>query len=75
MPSEDVGHERGKQRLHPSSLLFSVGGAAKNLLLPGIDGRETLVRLRALQPDLPVILCSGYAQQDEVSSLVSLPRL
>lgn len=29
--------------------------------MPGMDGVETLQRLRVLQPSLPVILLSGYA--------------
>jgi hypothetical protein len=37
MPSEPALPEHGQAcRLHPSSLLFSVGAQAKSLLLPGI---------------------------------------
>jgi two-component system, cell cycle sensor histidine kinase and response regulator CckA len=31
-----------------------------DLTMPGMDGWETLVELRALHPDVPVILTSGY---------------
>jgi CheY-like chemotaxis protein len=31
-----------------------------DLLMPGMDGWETLTALRKLSPDIPVILSSGY---------------
>jgi CheY-like chemotaxis protein len=31
-----------------------------DLTMPKMDGEETLRELRAISPDLPVILCSGY---------------
>jgi PAS domain S-box-containing protein len=31
-----------------------------DLVMPGMDGVETLDRLRELRPDLPVAICSGY---------------
>ena len=33
-----------------------------DLRLPGMDGLELLKRLKAVQPDLPVILLTGYAE-------------
>jgi two-component system, cell cycle sensor histidine kinase and response regulator CckA len=36
-----------------------------DLVMPGIDGWETLTALRKLAPDIPVILSSGF-DQDEV---------
>jgi PAS domain S-box-containing protein len=38
-----------------------------DLVMPGIDGWETLTALRQIAPDIPVILSSGY-DQDEVMS-------
>ena len=38
--------------------------------LPGIDGPETLTQLRQIRPGLPVIVFSGYAQQDDVASII-----
>jgi len=35
-----------------------------DLNMPGIDGAETLVRLRTLRPDLPVLLSTGRADQN-----------
>ncbi|MGA3030725.1 MAG: response regulator [Candidatus Limnocylindrales bacterium] len=40
-----------------------------DLTMPGMDGTETLVKLRAIKPDLPVILSSGY-QEDEARGRV-----
>lgn len=35
-----------------------------DLTMPRMDGREAFERMRALRADLPVILCSGYTEQD-----------
>ncbi|MBX3251859.1 MAG: PAS domain-containing protein [Myxococcales bacterium] len=37
-----------------------VAVAILDLTMPGMDGHETLARLRAGRPTLPVVLCSGY---------------
>ena len=36
MPSEPVAAPAAAERLHPMSLLFSLGSAARKLLLPGL---------------------------------------
>jgi CheY-like chemotaxis protein len=38
-----------------------------DLTMPGIDGVETYRRMRAIRPDVPVILCSGYPEHSEDS--------
>lgn len=38
----------------------SIGCVLCDLIMPGMDGWETLSALRGLSPDLPVILSSGY---------------
>ena len=38
-----------------------------DLSMPGIDGEETYRRLRAIDPNVRVILSSGYNEQDTVS--------
>jgi len=38
--------------------------------MPGLDGSQTLAALRVLRPELPVVMCSGYSQQD-LSHLLS----
>ena len=35
-----------------------------DLKMPGLSGAETLPRLRALRPDLPVLLATGYGDQE-----------
>ncbi len=46
--------------------------AILDLTLPGLDGREVLVRLRDRQPDLPVLLISGYSEQEAYNHLTSV---
>ncbi|MCC7267211.1 MAG: PAS domain S-box protein [Caulobacteraceae bacterium] len=52
----------------PSALAILQGGAGFDLLLTdmvmpgGIDGRELAEAARALRPDLPVLISSGYAE-------------
>jgi CheY-like chemotaxis protein len=38
-----------------------------DLMMPNLDGGEVLRRLRASHPDLPVILTTGYHQQEVLS--------
>jgi DNA-binding response OmpR family regulator len=40
--------------------------------LPDLDGTDLCAWLRKLQPDLPVIACTGEADQDEVARLFDL---
>jgi DNA-binding NtrC family response regulator len=34
-----------------------------DMLMPGMDGLETLEELKRVQPDLPVIMLSGHGEQ------------
>ncbi|HUK14403.1 MAG TPA: response regulator, partial [Thermoanaerobaculaceae bacterium] len=38
---------------------------ALDLVMPVMDGREALRRLRAAVPDLPVVICTGYDPADD----------
>ncbi|MBI2512536.1 MAG: MASE1 domain-containing protein [Opitutae bacterium] len=40
-----------------------------DLTMPGLDGREVLVALRGLRADLPVIVMSGYDEQESAHRL------
>jgi PAS domain S-box-containing protein len=40
-----------------------------DLTMPKMDGAETFVELRRLQADIPIILMSGYNEQDAVGKL------
>src|SRR5205085_861845 len=51
--------------------LGTAGAALRVILLdltmPGLDGQQVFRELRQLRPDLPVILMSGYNEQDAVA--------
>ncbi len=36
-----------------------------DLIMPGLNGFQTLERLRALNPEVPVLMCSGYGDAEE----------
>jgi two-component system, cell cycle sensor histidine kinase and response regulator CckA len=37
-----------------------------DLSMPRMDGREAFVQLRRMQPDLPIILCSGFSEGESL---------
>jgi len=43
-----------------------------DMVMDGIDGTETLRRIRALRPDQPAIILSGYASGDRVQDALAL---
>jgi signal transduction histidine kinase/CheY-like chemotaxis protein len=40
-----------------------IAGVLLDVSMPRMGGQETLLRLRALRPDLPVVMMSGYTEQ------------
>jgi PAS domain S-box-containing protein len=65
---EALGHEvlvasGGPEALGRLEAGFRPDLVLLDLSMPGMDGEETLKRLRVLRPDLPVLLATGY--QDE----------
>jgi CheY-like chemotaxis protein len=52
-----------------------------DLSMPGLDGRETLLQIRHLRPELPVVVASGFGESvtaeqfpsDEIASFVRKP--
>src|SRR5579863_9435662 len=46
--------------------------AVLDMQMPGMDGLETLQRLRELRPDLKVIMCSGVDDPDKIRQAVAL---
>jgi PAS domain S-box-containing protein len=58
-------HERG---LAPPSC------AVVDLVMPSVDGIETVELIRKLAPGLPVVICSGYAGQTIADEVRTLPR-
>jgi PAS domain S-box-containing protein len=42
-----------------------------DLTMPGLDGEETLTRLRAITPDVRVVVVSGYSETDRIGQLAA----
>lgn len=42
-----------------------------DMIMPVMNGRDCFFALRALQPELPIVLCSGFAQIEAVDDLVT----
>jgi CheY-like chemotaxis protein len=42
-----------------------------DLTMPFIDGEETFHRLREIRPDIPVMLCTGFIQNDRLERLMT----
>jgi two-component system, cell cycle sensor histidine kinase and response regulator CckA len=45
--------------------------AIVDLIMPGIDGGKVFDTIRAIQPDLPVILCSGYSMNGQATAIMA----
>ena len=41
-----------------------------DMVMPGMSGGDTFDRLRAIRPDIPVILCSGYSLEGEAQEIL-----
>jgi CheY-like chemotaxis protein len=50
----------------------AVRAVVLDMVMPGLDGRATYLELRAIRPDLPVLLMTGYALNDEVQAILDL---
>ncbi|MDQ2824635.1 MAG: response regulator [Verrucomicrobiota bacterium] len=42
-----------------------------DLTMPFMNGEETFNRVREIRPDLPIVLCTGFVQQDKLDRLMS----
>ena len=47
-------------------------GVVLDLKMPRKGGRETFLEMRAIDPTVPVLLCSGYGENEEAQGLISL---
>lgn len=54
-----------RQRPHSFNLVLL------DLTMPFMGGEETFHRLKELRPDLPVVLCTGFIQQEKLNRLMS----
>ena len=50
----------------------SIVGMVLDLTMPGMDGAETLQLVRERDPNLPVLLCSGYTEEEVKQRLEGL---
>lgn len=41
-----------------------------DMIMPGLPGEEVFVRLKELNPDIKVIICSGYSEGSEAKDLI-----
>lgn len=42
-----------------------------DLTMPFMDGEETFNRLREIRPDMPVVMCTGFIQQERLQQLMA----
>jgi DNA-binding NarL/FixJ family response regulator len=42
-----------------------------DLTMPFMDGEETFHRLREIRPDAPILLCTGFIQNDKLERLMT----
>ena len=52
-----------------------VGLVILDLNMPGMNGAETLVRLRRLRPQLPVLIATGHLDDETAALLLCSPRI
>jgi CheY-like chemotaxis protein len=63
------GGERALALLADRSYRFDL--AIVDLIMPGLDGGKVFDGIRAIQPDLPVILCSGYSMNGQATAIMA----
>lgn len=51
----------------------SIGCVVLDLTMPGMDGQTTFKRLRALSPELPIIIASGLAMDQVIGQFKDMP--
>ena len=54
-----------RQRPHSYDLILL------DLTMPFMDGEETFSRLREIRADVPVVLCTGFIQQERLNELMT----
>jgi CheY-like chemotaxis protein len=46
-----------------------------DLMMPGLDGEGVFKRIRAIRPDVPVLVMSGYSEQDVIARFAGMQIL
>ena len=65
-----VVSENGKSSLELlAELHYAVDLVVLDMTMPGMSGEETLRHLKAVRPELPVILSSGYSEEEATGRL------
>ena len=49
-----------------------LAGVLLDLKMPKKDGRETFMECRAIDASVPVLICSGYGDNEDAQVLISL---
>jgi signal transduction histidine kinase len=76
---EDLGHKVVEAHSGAEALTIINGGLTPDLVItdhamPGMSGTDLALRLKTRNPELPVLLATGYAELEGESS-IDLPRL
>lgn len=77
---KSVGHQVHAAEGGAEAIAYLQGGSAVDLVIldmnmPGLSGAETLPRLLALRPGQPVLLASGYSEEDMAPILAAHPSV
>ncbi len=62
-----TGGQEALDRVAASPRSFSL--VLLDLNMPGLDGEQTLHAIRRINPDLPIVICSGYSEMEVRSRL------
>jgi CheY-like chemotaxis protein len=62
--SGEDGVKRVREGMRPDVVLLDV-------IMPGMNGFQTLRKLREIEPDLPILICTGYSDRKAAESLVT----
>jgi CheY-like chemotaxis protein len=62
--SGEDGLKHVREGMRPDVVLLDV-------IMPGLNGFQTLRKLREIEPDLPVLICTGYSDRKAAESLVT----
>ena len=62
--SGEDGVKHVREGMRPDVVLLDV-------IMPGLNGFQTLRKLREIEPDLPILICTGYSDRKAAESLVT----
>jgi CheY-like chemotaxis protein len=62
--SGEAGVKLVQEGMRPDVVLLDV-------IMPGMNGFQTLRKLREIEPDMPILICTGYSDRKAAESLVN----